>query len=168
MKPTGHLFTRNLRRIAWPSWRESPGAIFPLQSPSKPVKSRSTPPPQPLDPPGRPNIRDAFGPPTGPYPLRVSPLLDGMNPLGRILGVRTFSPRIRVRLQHDYFPSELGAALRAFAASYDNERYHESLDNVPPADICFGRQYADLTARDKIKRLTMKRRKKEFLAQNEG
>ena len=50
-----------------------------------------------------------------------------------------------------------------FVAYYNNERYHESLDNVTPADVYFGRQYTVLTERDKIKRLTMKRRKKEYL-----
>ena len=69
-----------------------------------------------------------------------------------------------VKLQHYYFPWELEAALRDFVAYYNNERYHESLDNVTPADVYFGRQYAVLTERDKIKRLTMKRRKKEYLA----
>jgi hypothetical protein len=48
---------------------------------------------------------------------------------------------------------------------YDNERYHESLDNVAPADVHFGRQYAVLSERSKIKRRTMERRKKECLAQ---
>ena len=33
-----------------------------------------------------------------------------------------------------------------------------------PADVYFGRQYTVLTERDKIKRLTMKRRKKEYFA----
>ncbi len=70
-----------------------------------------------------------------------------------------------VKLQHYYFPWELEAALRDFVAYYNNERYHESLDNVTPADVYFGRQYAVLTERDKIKRLTMNRRKKEYLAQ---
>jgi putative transposase len=69
-----------------------------------------------------------------------------------------------VKLQHYYFPWELEAALRDFVAYYNNERYHESLDNVTPADVYFGRQYAVLTERDKIKRLTMKRRRKEYLA----
>ena len=69
-----------------------------------------------------------------------------------------------VKLQHYYFPWELEAALRDFVAYYNNERYHESLDNVTPADVYFGRQYAVLTKRDKIKRLTMKRRKREYLA----
>jgi hypothetical protein len=31
-----------------------------------------------------------------------------------------------------------------------NERYHESLDNVTPADVYFGRRYAVLTERSKI------------------
>jgi putative transposase len=69
-----------------------------------------------------------------------------------------------VKLQHYYFPWELEAALRDFVAYYNNERYHESLDNVTPADVYFGRRHAVLTERDKIKRLTMKRSKKEYLA----
>jgi putative transposase len=69
-----------------------------------------------------------------------------------------------VKLQHYYFPWELEAALRDFVAYYNNERYHEALDNVTPADVYFGRQYAVLTERDNIKRLTMKRRKKEYFA----
>ena len=70
-----------------------------------------------------------------------------------------------VKLQHYYFPWELEAALRDFVAYYNNERYHESLDNVTPADAYFGRQYEVLTERSKIKRRTMERRKKEYLAQ---
>jgi len=70
-----------------------------------------------------------------------------------------------VKLRHDYFPEELKAALRDFVAYYNNERYHESLDNVTPADVYFGRQYEVLTERSKIKRRTMERRKKEYMAQ---
>ena len=46
----------------------------------------------------------------------------------------------------------------------NNERYHESHDNVTPAGVYFGRQYAVLTERDKIKRLRLDRRKREYLA----
>jgi hypothetical protein len=67
-------------------------------------------------------------------------------------------------LDDHYFPWELEAALRAFVAYYNNERYHESLDNVPPADVYYGRQYEVISERKKIKRLTMQRRKKEYLA----
>jgi putative transposase len=48
---------------------------------------------------------------------------------------------------------------------YNNERYHEAIENVTPADVYFGRQYAVLSERSKIKRKTMERRKKEYLAQ---
>jgi hypothetical protein len=50
-------------------------------------------------------------------------------------------------------------------AYYNNERYHESLDNVTPADVYFGRQYVVLSERAKIKRLTMRKRKQEYLAE---
>ena len=69
-----------------------------------------------------------------------------------------------VKLQHYYFPEELKTALKDFVSYYNNERYHESLSNVTPADVYFGRQYAVLTERSKIKRRTMERRKKEYLA----
>ncbi len=70
-----------------------------------------------------------------------------------------------VKLEHYYFPWELEVALRDFVAYYNNERYHEALDNVTPADVYFGRQYAVLSERAKIKRLTMQKRKKEYLAE---
>jgi len=69
-----------------------------------------------------------------------------------------------VKLQHYYFPWELEAALRDFVGYYNNERYHESLDNVTPADVYSGRQYEVLTKRAKIKQKTMQRRKREYLA----
>jgi transposase InsO family protein len=70
-----------------------------------------------------------------------------------------------VKLEHYYFPWQLEAALRDFVAYYNNERYHEALDNVTPADVYFGRQYAVLSERAKIKRLTMQKRKREYLAE---
>jgi putative transposase len=69
-----------------------------------------------------------------------------------------------VKLQHYYFSWELEAVLRDFVAYYNNQRYYESLDKVTPADVYFGRQHAVLTERSKIKRITMRRRKKEYLA----
>lgn len=41
----------------------------------------------------------------------------------------------------------------------------DSLGNVTPADVYSGRQYEVLTERSKIKRRTMERRKKDYLAQ---
>jgi len=69
-----------------------------------------------------------------------------------------------VKLENYYFPWELEAALRDFVAYYNNERYHESLDNVTPADAYFGRKYQVVSEREKIKKRTMRKRKKEYLA----
>ena len=69
-----------------------------------------------------------------------------------------------VKLEHYYFPGELKAALRDFVQYYNNERYHEALDNVTPADAYFGRRYAVISERAKIKKRTMRKRKKEYLA----
>ena len=59
---------------------------------------------------------------------------------------------------------QLEEALRDFVAYYNNERYHESLDNVTPADVYFGRHEEVLDARERIKRRTMKQRRQEYRA----
>jgi putative transposase len=69
-----------------------------------------------------------------------------------------------VKLEHDYFPWQLEATLHDFAAYYNNER-REALDNVTPADVYFGRQYAVLSERAKIKGLAMQKRKREYLTE---
>jgi transposase InsO family protein len=69
-----------------------------------------------------------------------------------------------VKLENYYFPWELEAALRDFVAYYNNERYHESLDNVTPADAYFGRKYEVVSEREKIKKRTLRTREKEYLA----
>ena len=69
-----------------------------------------------------------------------------------------------VKLEHYDFPWELEAAVRDFVAYYNHRRYHESLDNCTPADVYYGRQHQVLSERDKIKQLTMQRRKKEYQA----
>ncbi|MBT5234606.1 MAG: transposase [Candidatus Marinimicrobia bacterium] len=43
---------------------------------------------------------------------------------------------------------------------YNNERLHESLDNVTPADMYFGRKEKILTKRDIIKEKTLQMRKR--------
>jgi transposase InsO family protein len=69
-----------------------------------------------------------------------------------------------VKLENYYFPGELEIALKDFVAYYNNERYHESLKNVTPADVYFGRQHEILSKRGKIKRSTMKERKRLYRA----
>ena len=69
-----------------------------------------------------------------------------------------------VKLQKYLAPWQLEAALRDWVAYYNNERYHESLNNVTPADVYYGRDIQVLTERERIKRRTMKLRKKEYRA----
>jgi putative transposase len=44
-----------------------------------------------------------------------------------------------VRLDHSYTPWELDRAISRFLEDYNDRRYHESLQNVTPADVYFGR-----------------------------
>ena len=44
----------------------------------------------------------------------------------------------------------------AFVDYYNNQRYHESLNNVTPADVYFGRDKAILREREKIKKQTIR------------
>ena len=68
-----------------------------------------------------------------------------------------------VKLQNYYFPWELEQELSKFVVYYNNYRYHESLNNVTPADVYFGRRREILTKRDQIKRKTFALRKKQKL-----
>jgi len=66
-----------------------------------------------------------------------------------------------VRLENYYSPWELERALARFVEYYNHERFHESIGNVTPDDMYHGRQREILTRRNRIKRLTLERRKKE-------
>ncbi len=69
------------------------------------------------------------------------------------------SMKNEVCLQHYYLPGELEQEIGRFIEYYNNERYHESLENVTPADVYFGRHKEILTRREELKRRTLKHRK---------
>ncbi len=46
-----------------------------------------------------------------------------------------------------------------FVEHYNHSRYHESLGNVTPADVYFGRDQTILSERGKTKEKTMKQRR---------
>jgi putative transposase len=70
-----------------------------------------------------------------------------------------------VKLEHYYYPDELKAALEDFVNYYNHERYHESLNNVTPADMYYGRKEQVLKRREKIKRQSLQRRRRNYLRQ---
>ncbi len=65
-----------------------------------------------------------------------------------------------VKLNTFFFPWELEQAIADFVAYYNYQRYHESLDNVTPADVYFGRQEEVLTQREMIKQQTLLQRRR--------
>ena len=71
-----------------------------------------------------------------------------------------------VKLDHYYCPEELVEALTAFVTYYNNECYHESLDNVTPADVYWGRKDQILRRREKTKILNMKMRRVLYATEN--
>ena len=68
-----------------------------------------------------------------------------------------------VKLENYDSPWELERAIGRFVEHYNHRRYHESLDNVTPADAYHGRRQAILTRREQIKKKTMARRKRQNL-----
>jgi transposase InsO family protein len=65
----------------------------------------------------------------------------------------------RVLLENYYLPGALEQAVEAFVEHYNHSRYHESLGNVTPADVYFGRDGAILSERRETKEKTMKQRR---------
>lgn len=61
-----------------------------------------------------------------------------------------------VKLNNYYSPSELECAISDWVEHYNNSRYHESLNNLTPADVYFGRGEEILATRVKIKQESLK------------
>jgi putative transposase len=65
----------------------------------------------------------------------------------------------RILLENYYLPGDLENQIKTFVADYNNCRYHESIDNLTPADVYFGRGQTILRERERIKRQTMQTRR---------
>jgi putative transposase len=70
----------------------------------------------------------------------------------------------QILLENGYFPGELEERIRQFVDYYNHERYHESLNNLVPADVFYGRSQSILDEREKIKRRTLALRCQMFYA----
>lgn len=68
-----------------------------------------------------------------------------------------------VKLQKYYNPDELTASVHEFVEYYNNQRYHESLDNLKPSDVYFGRAEQILKERKRIKQQEIIERRKLYI-----
>ena len=69
----------------------------------------------------------------------------------------------RILLENYYLPGDLEAQIEAFVADYNHCRYHESIDNLTPANVYFGRGPIILAERERIKRQTIADRRLQHL-----
>jgi transposase InsO family protein len=65
----------------------------------------------------------------------------------------------RILLENYYLPGDLKAHIGRFVEHYNHRRYHESLQNLTPADVYFGRGQTILLQRERIKRDTIRHRR---------
>jgi putative transposase len=70
------------------------------------------------------------------------------------------SMKNRILLENYCLPGQLEQSIGEFVEYYNNCRYHESLDNLTPADVYFGRGPDILERRETIKRKTIEQRRR--------
>nr|WP_143534557.1 IS3 family transposase [Roseovarius albus] len=65
----------------------------------------------------------------------------------------------RILLENYFLPGDLESQIEAFVDHYNHQRYHESINNVTPADVYFGRDKTILKQRERIKLKTLEARR---------
>ena len=68
------------------------------------------------------------------------------------------SMKNQILLENYHLPGELEAALSRCVGYYNYAGYHESLDNLTPADVYYGHGEKILSMPQNIKRRTLQRR----------
>ena len=66
-------------------------------------------------------------------------------------------------LENYYYPRQFDGAIKQWVEHYNNHRCHESINNVTPANVFFGRGQQILSRREQIKQSTLIQRKVENL-----
>ena len=67
-----------------------------------------------------------------------------------------------VKLDNYFSPEQLEQKLNEFVYYYNNKRYHESLQNLTPAEVYHGKAESKLKQRRMTKSRTLKARKKQY------
>ena len=70
------------------------------------------------------------------------------------------SMKNQILLENYYLPGQLEQRLAEFVDYYNLRRYHESLKNLTPADVYFGRAETVLSWRENIKLKTIELRRR--------
>jgi putative transposase len=70
------------------------------------------------------------------------------------------SLKSHILLENYDLPGDLERAIADLIDHYNHRRYHESLDNLTPADVYFGRGQNILELRKEIKRRTIEQRRR--------
>ena len=70
------------------------------------------------------------------------------------------SMKNQILLHNYYLPGELEEQLQRFVSYYNHERYHESLNNLTPADVFYGRGEEILNQRELVKQNTLAMRRR--------
>jgi len=73
------------------------------------------------------------------------------------------SLKSQILLENYYLPGDLKRAVADFVEHYNHRRYHESLDNLTPADVYFGQAERILQRREEIKQKTIAVRRRSHL-----
>ena len=68
----------------------------------------------------------------------------------------------RILLENYFLPGDLGKQIELFVEHYNHQRYHESLQNLTPADVYFGRAQSILKRRERIKQKTLNLRRLQY------
>ena len=68
----------------------------------------------------------------------------------------------RILLENYFLPGDLKSQIESFVTHYNHQRYHESLNNLKPADVYFGRGQSILMERERIKQKTINQRRLQF------
>lgn len=68
----------------------------------------------------------------------------------------------RILLENYYLPGALEAQIASFVNHYNHYRYHESINNLTPADVYLGRGLAILKKRERIRHDTIQKRRLQY------